>query len=335
MPIRPAPPSGPPPPYARAISRVYGQKSLRPVVLFVSLLSLIWAIATAVSYMRDSQDKNDTSGMKTWFLVLAILHFAIMGIEIFGIGATWVQRIRLMQVYLYLAAIAGIIATAAEIARLIGHFTLKNDLINVCAAEETGLPYTNVTFFGNEIIGTVGNLTVGEAKDDCKDQWNRDTWYDIGWLVFITVVGFFFTSIVSAFYHQLLDPSQIRTFTASAVAPSSAFLHMGAYPNSPTTPGGYMPHDANHPTPAYVAPPYPGAAGALPSYGDEDAARARDNRFGNGEKHDGEGPFGDDNEERDVKDSATTGTSHRHSEDDADGNVRLEPVRRDDDGHIV
>lgn len=52
MQTRTAPPMDAPPPYTRAIRRVYPY-SLRPLVIVISLLGLIWATALGVSNIQD------------------------------------------------------------------------------------------------------------------------------------------------------------------------------------------------------------------------------------------------------------------------------------------
>jgi hypothetical protein len=57
MQTRIAPPTDAPPPYTRVIRRVY-RGSLRPVVIVISLLGLVWAAAVGVSNLQDVGDEG-------------------------------------------------------------------------------------------------------------------------------------------------------------------------------------------------------------------------------------------------------------------------------------
>ncbi|KAH8924433.1 hypothetical protein BT69DRAFT_1362486 [Atractiella rhizophila] len=196
------PPPDNPPAYSRVIARVYTQ-SLRPVVLFVTFLSFIWALGSAISLLRSRNVDFETSKRKLYFLIIAILFFVVVGIELFGIFATWRAKLNLVRIYTIGSFVALAIAVGAEIFRLVVHFITKAGLSSMC-------------YKGNTV--TSGNLTESQARDLCDNRFDRGTAYDIGWLIAALIFGIFFTLTVAAFYQQLLNPS-LLAYTAPSNIP--------------------------------------------------------------------------------------------------------------------
>jgi hypothetical protein len=109
MQTRLPPPSDAPPPYTRVIRRVYPY-TLRPLVIVISVVGLIWATAVGVSNIQDVGDeggeyitainniqctdemltrRNNLSATKkinAFSVVMAIMYFVVAGLELFATG---------------------------------------------------------------------------------------------------------------------------------------------------------------------------------------------------------------------------------------------------------
>lgn len=58
-------------------------------MLVATFVGGVWSISSAVSYVKDRNDKNNSSRLNLAFLVLAIMYFIVFAIEIFGIVACY------------------------------------------------------------------------------------------------------------------------------------------------------------------------------------------------------------------------------------------------------
>lgn len=128
-----------PPTYNR-FTRRFNNVNLRPVILFSLGFTTIWSIATSISFQRNRIASpnylsvalmNYELGFLMVYAILGILQ--VMGFILFFFYPTQLRSIRL---YFYAATIAAVLATAAELTRVIIHFTLKSDIISACVSKE-------------------------------------------------------------------------------------------------------------------------------------------------------------------------------------------------------
>lgn len=80
---RPAPPTGPTPMYAKFVQR-YFPYSLRPVLLFSCLISLLYLLILGASEFRDAGKNDTTTKLKVFDTVEGILFMGAVGVELFG-----------------------------------------------------------------------------------------------------------------------------------------------------------------------------------------------------------------------------------------------------------
>jgi len=172
------------------------------------------------------------------------LYSVVAVIEAFGIFAAVKATIPLVRLYSIASAAALLCVLAAESIRTAVHFKFKDQLIDECTNELTGV----VVREGNLFRSASKTLNPADARNVCNSYWDHDSFSDIAWLIAALLLGLFFVSIAFSFYRQLLDPSSVRT------APSNVYrLEARAmYPPAQGPIPGYAPYN---PHPDYV-PPY-------------------------------------------------------------------------------
>ncbi|ORY88838.1 hypothetical protein BCR35DRAFT_320752 [Leucosporidium creatinivorum] len=243
-----APPDAPPM-YSR-VPTLRSSNSLRPAVLMVAFFSAIYGLCAGAAVIRRRNETDTSSKVDTVYLALAVLYFTAAAIEIFGIGAAYKQSIRLVKYYFFGSASVAVIVTAAELTRVIVHFTDKSAIQAACIAGEKA-----------DQTGSSATSTDAEITSYCASVWRNASYWDIGLLLFSIFLSFFFASLVASYLHQLLNPQLLRTHTAH-VAPSSQYN----YPLQPYPPNPYgQPYGAGQ---GFVPPPY-NPAGGPPTYSNE------------------------------------------------------------------
>lgn len=59
------------------------------------------------------------------YVIMGCMYFASGAVVLFGLGAVWLQRIKLVQTYFYLSILAALSAVGAQVAQLVFHFIYK------------------------------------------------------------------------------------------------------------------------------------------------------------------------------------------------------------------
>ncbi|KAM0788292.1 hypothetical protein ACM66B_001437 [Microbotryomycetes sp. NB124-2] len=256
---RPAPTSDQPPAYVRFIPRrVTASNSLRPAVLLIAFFSAVYALFAAAAVIRRRNETDTSSKMDTVYLVMAILYFAVAASEVFGIGAAYKQSIRLVRYYFYAQCVSAVVVTAAEILRVVVHFTDKSAIQAACAAGEK-----------QDQAGSTNPSSDADIADYCSWVWRRASYWDIGLLLLSMLFAFLFASLAASYLHQLMNPHLLRTqqpfFGQPTQAPSGQYQYplndVAVYPPNPYRQdppvGGW----------GYAAPPY--ARDNLPEYSND------------------------------------------------------------------
>ncbi|WWC92307.1 uncharacterized protein L201_007261 [Kwoniella dendrophila CBS 6074] len=230
--------TGPPPRYTAVVQKVYPY-SLRPVIFFTAGLGLIYGLALGVDSIRDISDDNETSKMKIFDIVQAILFFVIAGLEALCIFIAVVQKTNLSRFLVFIAPAGILVNVGNQILSVVIHFALKKDLIDQCVKNETGQ-------VGFDRFGDSTTINNDQANTICDNAWDRGTWSVFAWLFLSLVISLLFASILLSYNRQLLDPSSIRSRTQ--VNQPQAFQMQ---------PGGYYPPPPNQ-SQSWMVPPYPG-----------------------------------------------------------------------------
>lgn len=247
MSTRPPIPQGNPPTYA-FVTRVY-RRSLRPIVIICAVTAAIWTLIWGVSNFQDiNNDKADSLSQFVPFdIALGSLFMASVVIEAFGVFAATTQRLALVRLYGILSLFAALFVFAAQIITIFLDFKYKNTLIDQCTIFHTG-------DIRRDRWGSPGRpLTADDARHFCSNAVNRDIFADFAWLIVSAILSLLFTSIIFAYYRQLLDPASM----AYPRAPSDQvrMQTFGAYP----PPAGAPPHPYNEDyVPAYDPQKLPG-----------------------------------------------------------------------------
>ncbi|KAH7883101.1 hypothetical protein F5I97DRAFT_178951 [Phlebopus sp. FC_14] len=205
MSTRRALPSSAPPTYAY-VTRYY-RRSLRPVVLGMSVVTAVWALAWTVSSFQELKlDQNDNfPKLASLAIAQGVMYAVASAFQVFGITAAAMQRFKLVKLYAFLCALSALLVVGVGMMRSVTHFTFKDDLIQECQMmAQNG---TSESVFGIWGSDPPSNLSPSEVASYCNDQWNHDSWAEIVVLLIEIVLGLLFTSIAFAYYRQALDPS--------------------------------------------------------------------------------------------------------------------------------
>ncbi|KAG9103450.1 hypothetical protein FRC06_010756 [Ceratobasidium sp. 370] len=287
MDMRSAPPSGPPPRY-NFMQRVY-RYNLRPVALTCGVLAWLWTLLWSIRSFQDvGGDRISFPRVVAFDITLGALYATACAIETFGIFAMFGQKTRLVGIYSWASVGAVVVVIAAELIRIILHFSLKGSLIDQCTKENTGDVVISRGGFWDPVTSTT--LSQAEARNWCNDAWNRGTFADFAWFIVSALLGFMFVSVNFAYWRQLLDPTSV--VSRYPRAPSEQY-HMGAMPPhqpqpyNPYAQQQYNPYSYGQPDPFArndYAPPYD--AHKLPGYGSHgfDNQEVRDDKDPNGPK---------------------------------------------------
>ncbi|GAA5898564.1 uncharacterized protein JCM6883_003353 [Sporobolomyces salmoneus] len=244
-----------PPSYSRFIPSSAVRRDLRPAVILVASFSCVYGIIAGAAVLRraHSYDGHLPTSLSNVYLVLAILYFFCAAIEAFGAIAAYKASIKLVRSYFYGAASVALIVTAAEILRLVVHYTQKSAILKACQDS-----------YASDIKS--GNATSSQVVSYCADNWRNATYLDIALLVFSLIVSFFFASLAASYLHQLKNPALLRTH-APHLAPSAAYAPPYGVP--------LQPYPSNS-----AVPPYPYSANPDPAGGPDGQAPSYDNPYG-------------------------------------------------------
>ncbi|ODN99471.1 hypothetical protein L198_03315 [Cryptococcus wingfieldii CBS 7118] len=234
-----SPSTGPPPRYTAVVRRVYPY-TLRPIVIFVSIVGFIYGIALGVESIKGRNDDGETSKMKVFDIIEAIMFFVIAGTELFVLAVAIMQSLQLARLFIVLVPVGVLVNLAVSIVSIIVHFTLKSDLISQCVTNEEG------DSFSDSWSGSSFNVTNTQANTICNNSWNRGTWGVFAWLLITLGISLLFASTYFSYYHQLLDPTSVRERQNYRQNQNQAFPMQSSYPPPP---------DGQQ---AWMVPPYPG-----------------------------------------------------------------------------
>ncbi|GAA5934850.1 hypothetical protein JCM3775_001656 [Rhodotorula graminis] len=259
---REAPSSLPPPAYS--LQRYSSTtRNLRPAALIMTFFATIWGLVVGAAYLRNRNDVETPSSLKTVWLALAIVYFVCVAIEAFGFFASYKGSLGLVRLYFYGSLVVAALVTGAELARTVCHFTMKSDILEACAAS-----------YSSDIAD--GSLTTSTVESYCRDNWRNSSYIDIALLIFSLFIAFIFASLSASYLHQLKNPQSLRTHVPQLNASSQY-----AYPLAPY-PGQQPPYPAS--ANPYGAPPPPGYGGGydatrLPSYDNPYGVSASDDKL--------------------------------------------------------
>ena len=205
-----------------------------------------------------------------------------------------------------------LIVTAAELLRLVTHFTDKSEIIATCVTNTTADDSTD---------------SASDIESACKAAWNNSTYWDVGLLLVSTALSFFFASLAASYLHQLLNPQSMRTHQAN-LAPSSQYAYpLPAYPPPPGPPGAFAVGDyPGGPSAGFqAAPPYVGEGMDLSK------EKAEYERYG--EAGAPQTPYGEAGVASPFGDSHQVGQHDRGYDLGSTDTVALEP-RREHEGRV-
>lgn len=221
-------------------------------------MGCIWALVWAVDAFRDiPDDQKDLGGYVKFDIVLGVLYSVIAVVEAFGIGAAWTAKLPLVRIYSMLSFFTVAVIMAAEIIRIVLHFTFKTALINNCFNDIRGGTETVTDGGIFDSHTSTSTISDSEATRLCNNSWSNGTFQDVAWLLVATIVGFVFATFNFAFYRQLVDPSLMRTQAPSTAFQMNATRNAFGYRNSSNNIPGYNPYQTQ--TYADYVPAYDGA----------------------------------------------------------------------------
>jgi magnesium-transporting ATPase (P-type) len=172
---------GPPPAYERVVNRI----SLRPVLLFTTLVSTIYLLVLGVYSLRSISLSNQTVKIKILDVVVGVLLIVAAIIEIFGFLAAWTSRLPLAKIYARISTLALLLVVGADLTEIITHFTNKTDLISGCTIRNTGESSSSNTWsiFGQDSDDDDEPMTAEEAGIYCEELWKKQSLWEFIWYV--------------------------------------------------------------------------------------------------------------------------------------------------------
>jgi len=193
----------PPPPQGRL--GFLGRTDLRFVVMMTTFMTAIWSISSAIGFYRNIGPYNDNGAPKlaTISIIVGSLYMGVFAIGVYGFAAAFTRKLLLVRIFAYLSAFAVLLVAGINLFRVVIHFTMKKTILDACANVTTGDTFFYGGWWGPMYSDT---LTPGEARNFCNHYYDRDSWSMILGLIFLTVVGTFFSVIAFAFLRQTLDP---------------------------------------------------------------------------------------------------------------------------------
>jgi hypothetical protein len=74
-------------------------KSLGPIIIVLNAIGAVWALIVGISMLKDLSDPGETSKLKTFDIVYAILCFVACATESLGFTAAVTHRLNLARIY--------------------------------------------------------------------------------------------------------------------------------------------------------------------------------------------------------------------------------------------
>ncbi|KAN0065673.1 hypothetical protein ACQY0O_000803 [Thecaphora frezii] len=276
--FRPPPPSGPPPTYAAALSRVYPY-TLRPVLLFTTFVTFLYLLLIAISEFKDAAGDGVSAKLKIFYIVQGTLLMLAALLEVFGFVAAYRSDLKMASMYSRVTIPAYLVVVAVQILAIVSHYTLKKDEIEACVTQNTGRKFGDSGgYWWSNTSSNTYTLTEAEARSYCSDQWDDESTWAIVWLIVVVAFGIPFVLFSFAFVRQLLDPASVRVRVQpvwtwgrnSQQAPSSQYANSGPYdPQAQSYAMGAYPPNQYPPPPQgpYGRPPgQPPNGNDLPDY---------------------------------------------------------------------
>jgi hypothetical protein len=160
---------------------------------------------------------------KVFLVVQGILFLAAAGVELFGLIASYMQRLQLARLYTWLSLIAYGAVIASQILGIIVLFTYKNEVLSACSTYYQGNGISDSGWWWDSNASTT-TMSAQDAMNYCQGLWSRSRTWDIIWLLVTLVLGSLFVLFGFAYARQLADPSSVRTrVQRQQMAPPGAF----------------------------------------------------------------------------------------------------------------
>ncbi|CEH12931.1 hypothetical protein CBOM_00883 [Ceraceosorus bombacis] len=310
-------PAAPPPAYTRFVQRM----SLRPVLLFTTLIGAVYLIIIAAGEFRAAGEDNLPGNLKTVNIVQGALFLGAAGIELFGFVAAYTIRLPLARTY-SLLSVAGVAAiAAAQLLGIVTHWTSKAAIIDSCTTRNTGRSQPSDSYWIWEFNDTDNGapLTDAQARSFCERRWNSQSAPLIIAFVLVLLLGLLLVFFSFAFVRQISDPSAAYVGRGrTQVAPSATHYQQS------TPYDGYAQGPYSYPPGAGAPGVYQPPAGAPPGYGGRQSEDWEDDYKTPGGPHDtyAEGrdnPYGDNQavgRPGSSRGAYTYGDDERHKSDD-------------------
>ncbi|TIA89165.1 hypothetical protein E3P81_03011 [Wallemia ichthyophaga] len=249
-----------PPSYNSVMQRMKGglNHSLRPLVIFVSFVGLIYCVVRGASLLKDSTDS--APGLKKADIVLGAIYVALGVFQIGGIAIAIKKHAKMVSLYAKSIIGGGVIVSSLEIAALVVHVKLKEESIQHCR---------------NSLSEKEDQQKVNEW---CDSDWKRGVWVHAVWMAVIIVLAAIFIALWWRYKNQLELNGYSRPKDNNSVLLQSSRSPAQPNPRYPPSSNVYMgASGASTIEPDYVppylkedeAPPYEEAATKEEDYRDD------------------------------------------------------------------
>lgn len=189
QPSGPHPPpqrNGAPPSYWSSIrtrvSPSSSSYSLRPVLIFTTLISFLYLLIIAIANFKSLNDQDETAKLKTFDIISAALCLFAAAVEAFGFLAAVKSHVGWASLYARASTLALGAVVAADVVAIVEQFTAKSDLIGGCTKIYTGAATCKdgqSSWWGDCTPGQP--MTAEQAGKYCESQWKKGTIWDFVW----------------------------------------------------------------------------------------------------------------------------------------------------------
>jgi hypothetical protein len=220
----------------------------------IAFLGGLWTLFSGIAFFRNAaiDGISEAGKLRIFAIVLGILYMVVTAIEAFGLFAAATQKVGMVRIYALGSGLVVLLIAATGLIRIVIHFSLKSDIINLCTDTNNG---RTVVFFGFWGPVARGTLTEQGARDWCNDSWSRGSWSEILAFLITTALAALMAAVAFSYQRQLLDP----TSPANHARAPSADARVGGYPShyNPPYDAGYAGYTSYGAPPNYRPPPGP------------------------------------------------------------------------------
>lgn len=157
--------------------------SLRPVLIFTTLISFLYLVIIAIANFKSLNDPTETGTLRLFDIITAALCLFAAVVELFGFLAALRTHLAWASLYAKASTLALAAVIAADVVAIVEQFAAKGDLIGGCTKTYTGAATCdgNESWFGAASCTPGQPMTAEQAGEYCNSQWKKGTIWVFVW----------------------------------------------------------------------------------------------------------------------------------------------------------